>query len=78
MGDFGEDNELINNTNWMVTRGRTLPPLKIGDFGDQSYSLHILSLFKTNFDLHTYLGLKIGDFGDPSYLANNTQHAFRV
>ena len=53
MGDFGEDNEFINNTNWMVTRGRTLPPLKRGDFGDQSYSLHILSLIKTNFG-YTY------------------------
>ena len=62
----------------MVPRRRTLPPLKIGDLGDQSYSLHILSLFITNFDLNTYAGIKIGDFGDPSYLPNHTQHAFRV
>ena len=53
MGDFGEENEFINKTNWLVTRRRTLPPLKIGDFGHQSYSLHILSLFITNLDLNT-------------------------
>ena len=53
-------------------------PLKIGDFGDQSYPLRILSLIKTNLDLNTYPGLKIGDFGDPSDPANKTQHAFWV
>ena len=58
--------------------GAAPPPLKIGDFGDQSYPLRILSLIKTNLDLNTYPGLKIGDFGDPSDPANKIQHAFWV
>ena len=44
----------------------TTPPVKIGDFGDQSYPLRILSLIKTNLDLNTCPGLKKGDFGDQS------------
>ena len=50
------------------------PTLKIGDFGDQSYPLRILSLIKTNLDLNTNPGLKIGDFGDPA----NKTHVFWV
>ena len=66
---YNIENAYINNC------GRT-PPLKIGDFGDQSYPLRILSLIKTILDLNTCPGLKIGDFDDPSDPANKTQHAF--
>ena len=76
IGDFGDYTGFINTINGIVTRA--LPPLKICDFGDQSYSHRILSLFKTNLELNTYPILKLGDFSDPRYLAKNTQHAFCV
>ena len=70
---------MVTTWNLQTTPMESLPgphPLKIGDFGDQSYPLRILSLIKTNLDLNTYPGLKMGDFGDPSDPANKTQQAF--
>ena len=52
ISDFGDYREIINSTNGIVTRSRP-PPLKLGDFGDQSYLLRILSLIKINFELNT-------------------------
>ena len=40
------------------------PPLKIGDFCDQSDQARIIRLNKTNFVLNTYPGLQMGDFSD--------------
>ena len=70
ISDFGDYSEFINNTNGIVTRAR--PTLKLGDFGDQSYLVRILSLIKINFELNTYPGQKIGDFGDYSQFINTT------